>query len=238
MQLKNAKKFKSLQPGINSMKMTEWSITESNYGKQLFVKFGYEINTKDGIIQKEQQYWNPFKAPYTGEPETGKMDSFMSMFAQKLEEYVDVLAAYVGVPNAKKHQAAIEAVLFEQNIDIFDKDSVQNAEEQYISELFKLFPADYTSRPINVILHYNGQYLNIPKYKDNSYKIPFGLNPTLGNNLVYSKAEPMNPFAQASESSEDLHTEIPVEMEEIPVGLDPIPDVPGVTAANPDDLPF
>jgi hypothetical protein len=237
MQLKNAKKFKSLQPGINVMKMTEWSITESTYGKQLFVKFGYEINTKDGVVLKEQQYWNPFKANYTGEQDAKKMDSFTSMFAQKLEEYVDVLAAYIGVPAAKKHQAAIEAVLFEQNIDIFSKDSVQNFEEKYISELFKAFPANYTQMPINVILHYNGAYLNIPKYKDNSYKIPFGLNPILGDNLVYSKVEPMSPFAQVSESSEDIPVEeIPVE--DISGTPETIAEIPEAVVVNADGLPF
>lgn len=237
MQLKNAKKFKSLQPGINVMKMVEWSITESTYGKQLFVKFGYEINTKDGVVLKEQQYWNPFKAAYAGDQDQKKMDSFSSMFATKLEEYVGVLAAYIGVPAAKKHQTAIESVLFEQNIDIFDKDSVQNFEEQYIVELFKAFPANYTQMPINVILHYNGQYLNIPKYKDNSYKIPFGLNPVLGDNLVYSKAEPVSPFAPGSD------TEI---VEEAPdFGVLDTPENPVITdlnamtaAANTDDLPF
>lgn len=237
MQLKNAKKFKSIQPGINAMKMTEWSITESTYGKQLFVKFGYEINTKDGLITKEQQYWNPFKAAYTGEHDQAKMDSFTSMFATKLEEYVGVLAAYIGVPAAKKHQAAIEAVLFEQNIDIFDKTSVQNFEEQYIVELFKAFPANYTQMPINVVLHYNGQYLNIPKYKDNSYKIPFGLNPVLGDNLVYSKSEPVAIFAPGTdtETVEEAPTPGVLDIPENPANT----DLSAMTAVgNPDDLPF
>ncbi len=214
MQLKDAKTSTGSfsKAGINQLFLTSWAIADSPYGKQLALDFTDNI----GETPRTYKAWVPFKQEFK--------DEHGGIFKNKLYQYVDVLAAFVGKEKAEQRWNEVGDTMFAVDFDNNDKEAVQSFEEKFVADLFSIIPTNYSTLPINVVLHYtlgkDGKwYLQIPKYKDNKWNVPFGLNPVVSEILIMERPD-------------GTPSRVVTEHEDAPVTVEARQELPG------EDLPF
>jgi len=163
----------SLVFGLNEMTFRSFEFEDGQYGKQLKCVFEKEGETTLKGEPLTQICWVACSKAFE------EKDAWK--FLKKLRQFVDVLK--VADENAEEVFNQIKANAPSFNNE--DVESVQTFESQVITKL--LTPV--LNKPMNVILHYKGKYLNIPSYKENGFEIQFGANPKLGPNLVREKVQ-------------------------------------------------
>jgi hypothetical protein len=172
--------------GVNPMYIQEWSITDGQYGKQLEIVFCPNPNAEKPRMFKS---WTPLRGAF-------KSDQGY-MFMSKISQYRGILDNYLGEELATEKFNAIKVALANVEFDNEDREQVQNLEEKIIKAIFKIV-GEKLSEPINVVLHFKGEYLNVPNYKENDYNLPFGLNPIMGKSLNSEKGQSAPRAAEAS----------------------------------------
>ena len=60
---------------------------------------------------------------------------------------------------------------------------VQNFQIKFVEKMLE----PVLGKKVNLVLHWKGEFLNVPYYKENDYKLPFGLAPHMSKNLKTEK---------------------------------------------------
>lgn len=188
MKLKDGGKI--LNAGINELFLQQFFVEQGSYGKQLVVEFSR--NPEIAEDEKLFKGWVSFK----GAHEKGEASTWLYGFQSQLRNYLDLVR-----PFNKEADSIFNDLYREMEETSFDeksKDDVQNLEESFVTQLFKkCLPKGYNEIPVNVILHYNDKgFLTIPYVKQNSWNLPFGENPILGDNLNMVKPERTTGYAE------------------------------------------
>lgn len=173
----------SLQFGYNPMTLSSFVVDDGQYGKQVKVEF-----TKEGM-DKPKITWIPTQGAFTKDKAW--------MFGNKVAQLADVLSLVH--EDGKAALKELEANMREFNNE--DDDDVHAVHAELISAVLK----QVLGKTVNVIFHYSGEYLNIPKPNENNYNLPFGNNPVMGANLNSRKATPQ-PVVESNSEVENNTT--------------------------------
>lgn len=157
-----------LQFGINSFKLNSFIFEDGQFGRQ--VKLFFTKEGKDKEIEKQTWYQLINKTV-----EVSKAWQFTS----KLLQLKDVLAV---VDDTEEGWDELYNNLPEFECD--DLDSLVKCHEALATQVFE----KVLGQEMNVVFHYDGEYLNIPNYKQNNYQLAFGKNPTVALGLNQVKA--------------------------------------------------
>lgn len=155
----------TLQFGLNPFKFDSFVAEDTQYGRQFTFNFSKEF----GETILTQKFWYQLSKKFT------EKDAWK--FTSRLEQFKDVLAA---VDN--EYEQTYTDLREKYSSETFDNESdesVQEFQEKFLTELLQLV----VGKEVNVVLHYKGDYLNIPSYKQNDFKLPFGKNPTVYGGL-------------------------------------------------------
>lgn len=204
----------SYKAGVNDMHIVDWAIMDGTYGKQLQMEFSPNRDAEKPRIFK---CWVPFQREFKTE------NSYV--FSSKINQYNALLENFLGAENATAFMQKMKEALGNVEFDNEDKEQVQNLEEKIVTAIFKQIAGNMKNQTIPVVLGYKDQYLNVPSYKDNEYKLPFGPNPHVGKGVILVKPEA---------------TEYPSELPPPPVNTDPFATLSGNTTGLDDlsELPF
>lgn len=168
----------SYKAGVNDMHIVDWAIMDGTYGKQLQMEFSPNRDAEKPRIFK---CWVPFQREFKTE------NSYV--FSSKIGQYNALLENFLGTEGANAFVAKLKEALANVEFDNEDKEQVQNLEEKIVTAIFKQIAGEMKNKTIPVVLGYKDQYLNVPSYKDNDYKLPFGLNPHVGKAVLLVKPE-------------------------------------------------
>jgi len=168
----------SYKAGVNDMHIMDWAIMDGTYGKQLQMEF---CPNRDAEKPRIFKCWVPFQREFKTE------NSYV--FSSKIGQYNALLENFLGTEGANAFVAKLKEALANVEFDNEDKEQVQNLEEKIVTAIFKQIAGEMKNKTIPVVLGYKDQYLNVPSYKDNDYKLPFGLNPHVGKAVLLVKPE-------------------------------------------------
>lgn len=160
----------SLQFGLNTFKFDSFVVEDGQYGKQ--IKFVFSRPGKDDKDFTQQTWFQLYNKTFTAD-EAWKMTS-------KLSQFKDVLAVVEEDVDTAFNEMWANAPDFDEN----DVDSIINLQEVFLTGLLE----KVVGQDIQVVLHWKGEYLNIPTYKQNNYQLPFGKNPAVAPGLNQVKA--------------------------------------------------
>lgn len=173
-----------LQFGLNQFKFDSFVLEDGQYGRQ--VKLVFTKPGKDKEITQQTWYQLPNKVIET---------SKIWQFGNKLQQWKDVLAV---VDSSEEAWDEIFNSLPE--FEPYNVDSLSDCMESLVSQVLQ----KVVGQEMSVILHYKGEYLNIPSYKDNSFQLTFGNNPPQSSSLNSVKTSPVHvDVSESSESSTD-----------------------------------
>ena len=211
----------SYKAGVNDMHIVDWAIMDGTYGKQLQIEFSPNRDAEKPRIFK---CWVPFQREFKAE------NSYV--FSSKINQYNALLDNFLGAENATAFMNKMKEALGNVEFDNEDKEQVQNLEEKIVSAIFKQIAANMKNETIPVVLGYKDQYLNVPSYKDNEYKLPFGPNPHVGKGVILIKPEGTEYRAETGAN--------PTPPPPPPVNTDPFAVLSGNTTGLDDmsELPF
>lgn len=102
-------------------------------------------------------------------------------FLSKLKQFVDVRACATSTEEAEEFFQELKA-----NSPEFDNSNiteVQNFQIKFVEKMLE----PVLGKKVNLVLHWKGEFLNVPYYKENDYKLPFGLAPHMSKNLKTEK---------------------------------------------------
>lgn len=160
----------TLQFGLNTFKFDSFVVEDGQYGKQ--IKFVFSRPGKDDKDFTQQAWFQLYGKTFTAE-DAWKMTS-------KLAQFKDVLAVVEEDVDTAFNEMWANAPDFDEN----DVDSIINLQEVFLTGLLE----KVVGQDIQVVLHWKGEYLNIPTYKQNDYQLPFGKNPAVALSLNQVKA--------------------------------------------------
>lgn len=214
-------------PGVNTLFLKEASIdyTEQYTTYQLKLTFCTNPEVADSPTTS---CWVGFSKELgkDGKVEKKHLDGFVT----KLHKYLPLLASIIGETEANDWYANVKGTYLKSTqFDAADKASVQKLEKGFVELLLQAFPADYTTKPVEVVMHYvystknNAWYVNIPGVKENGWNLPFGLGAVVGDNLTLVK--PTNTLPTSEELTSIGNTS-------------DAPTLEFSTPAEGDDLPF
>lgn len=167
--------------GINTFKLNSFIFEDGQFGRQVKLFF-----TKDGREKEmEKQTW------YQLVNKTVDVSKAWQ-FTSKLLQLQDVLAV---VDDSQEAWDEIYNNLPEFECD--DLDSMVKCHETLATQVFE----KVLGQEVNVVFHYDGEYLNIPSYKANNYQLAFGKNPSVYGGLNQTKAAPVVASAEEPASS-------------------------------------
>jgi hypothetical protein len=161
-----------LQFGLNQFKLDSFVLEDGQYGKQVKLIFTKPGKDKDITQQTWYQFVNK-----TIDAEK------IWQFGNKLQQWKNVLAV---VDPSEEAWDEIFNSLPEFEPD--DLDSLFACQESLVSQVLQ----KVVGQEMNVVLHWKGEYLNIPSYKENGYNLTFGLFPTVHTGLKFVKSAPIH----------------------------------------------
>lgn len=169
--------------GLNSFKFDSFSFNEGEYESNKYVQgafvFSRSYQTQEGETKDyKQTCWVRLK----GITPTDSLWSLKTF----LKQFVDVAACV----NPEAQETFTELSNTAPEFDESNFESITNFQKSFLTKL--LTPV--LGSDVNVVLHWkqgkDGKwYLNIPDYKENEYKLPFGQNPHIGGKLNKEKGE-------------------------------------------------
>lgn len=212
-------------PGINTLFLKEASIdyTEQFEAYQLKLTFCADPTKDDSPVTS---CWVGFSNALgkDGVVEKKHLDGFLT----RLHKYVPLLSSMIGEDAAKDWYEGVKTTYLKNTqFDATDKASVQKLEKGFVELLLQAFPADYATKPVEVVMHYvyvqknDAWFVNIPSVKENGWNLPFGLGAVMGNNLTLVKPTntstlPTEDELPATEGASDLEFETPAVGDDLP----------------------
>ena len=167
--------------GINTFKLNSFIFEDGQYGRQVKLFF-----TKDGKEKEiEKQTWYQLVNKVVTVADAWK-------FTNKLLQLKDV---YAVVDDTQEGWDELYNNLPEFECD--DLDSMVKCHEALATQVFE----KVLGQEVNVVFHYDGEYLNIPSYKANNYQLAFGKNPIVYGGLNQTKAAPVQASAEPESGS-------------------------------------
>lgn len=172
------------QFGLNKFKFESFTIGDGQYGKQ--ITFIFTRPGKEEGKDFSQTFW------YQLVNKPIPVDKLWTLTG-KLQEFKDVLA----VVDENYEETFAEMWANAAEFDESDADSLAKFQGDFLTQILE----KVVGQEVNVILHWKGEYLNIPSYKENDYKLPFGKNPIVYGGLNQTKAVPVQASAEEPASS-------------------------------------
>lgn len=167
------------QFGLNKFKFESFTIGDGQYGRQVTLIFTRPGKEEDKPFT--QMTWYPLVNDVKDYWKLGQLSQFKDVLAVVDENYEETF---------EELRASID---FDEN----DLDSILKAQEGVITTILE----KVVGQEVNVVLHYKGEYLNIPSFKDNKYQLTFGKNPIVYGGLNQTKAVPVQASAEEPASS-------------------------------------
>lgn len=162
------------QFGLNKFKFESFTIGDGQYGKQ--ITFIFTRPGKEEGKDFSQTFWYQLvNKPIPVEK--------LWTLTGKLQEFKDVLA----VVDENYEETFAEMWANAAEFDESDADSLAKFQGDFLTQILE----KVVGQEVNVVLHWKGEYLNIPSYKENDYKLPFGLKPIVYGGLNQTKAAPV-----------------------------------------------
>ncbi len=177
------------QFGLNKFKFESFTIGDGQYGKQ--ITFIFTRPGKEEGKDFSQTFW------YQLINKPIPVDKLWTL-RNKIFEFKDVLA----VVDENYEETFTEAWANAPEFDESDADSLAEFQINFLTPVLE----KVAGQEVNVILHWTlgkdgSYYLNIPSYKENDYKLPFGKNPIVYGGLNQTKAAPVQASAEEPTSS-------------------------------------
>lgn len=172
------------QFGLNKFKFESFTIGDGQYGKQ--ITFIFTRPGKEEGKDFSQTFW------YQLVNKPIPVDKLWTLTG-KLQEFKDVLA----VVDENYEETFAEMWANAAEFDESDADSLAKFQGDFLTQILE----KVVGKEVNVILHWKGEYLNIPSYKENDYKLPFGKNPVVYGGLNQTKAAPVQASAEPESGS-------------------------------------
>lgn len=167
------------QFGLNKFKFESFTIGDGQYGKQ--ITFIFTRPGKEEGKNFSQTFWYQLlNKPIPVEK--------LWTLTGKLQEFKDVLA----VVDENYEETFAEMWANAAEFDESDADSLAKFQGDFLTQILE----KVVGQEVNVVLHWKGEYLNIPSYKENDYKLPFGKNPIIYGGLNQTKAAPVQASAE------------------------------------------
>ena len=167
------------QFGLNKFKFESFTIGDGQYGKQ--ITFIFTRPGKEEGKDFSQTFWYQLvNKPIPVEK--------LWTLTGKLQEFKDVLA----VVDENYEETFAEMWANAAEFDESDADSLAKFQGDFLTQILE----KVVGQEVNVVLHWKGEYLNIPSYKENDYKLPFGKNPVVYGGLNQTKAAPVQASAE------------------------------------------
>ena len=167
------------QFGLNKFKFESFTIGDGQYGKQ--ITFIFTRPGKEEGKDFSQTFWYQLvNKPIPVEK--------LWTLTGKLQEFKDVLA----VVDENYEETFAEMWANAAEFDESDADSLAKFQGDFLTQILE----KVVGQEVNVVLHWKGEYLNIPSYKENDYKLPFGKNPIIYGGLNQTKAAPVVASAE------------------------------------------
>ena len=172
------------QFGLNKFKFESFTIGDGQYGKQ--ITFIFTRPGKEEGKDFSQTFWYQLvNKPIPVEK--------LWTLTGKLQEFKDVLA----VVDENYEETFAEMWANAAEFDESDADSLAKFQGDFLTQILE----KVVGQEVNVVLHWKGEYLNIPSYKENDYKLPFGKNPIIYGGLNQTKAAPVVASAEEPAST-------------------------------------
>lgn len=172
------------QFGLNKFKFESFTIGDGQYGKQ--ITFIFTRPGKEEGKDFSQTFWYQLvNKPIPVEK--------LWTLTGKLQEFKDVLA----VVDENYEETFAEMWANAAEFDESDADSLAKFQGDFLTQILE----KVVGQEVNVILHWKGEYLNIPSYKENDYKLPFGKNPIIYGGLNQTKAAPVQASTEPESGS-------------------------------------
>jgi len=172
------------QFGLNKFKFESFTIGDGQYGKQ--ITFIFTRPGKEEGKDFSQTFW------YQLVNKPIPVDKLWT-FTNKLQEFKDVLA----VVDENYEETFAEMWANAPEFDESDVDSLAKFQGDFLTQILE----KVVGKEVNVVLHWKGEYLNIPSYKENDYKLPFGNNPVVYGGLNQTKVAPVVASAEPESGS-------------------------------------
>ena len=191
----------SYKAGLNQFFLKNFAIEEGQYGHQLLFEFAATTDENAKVFK----HWFAFQQAI--EKVDSKTDAQKAIFFKsKLAQFKDFVCNYL--ENGQEVWQEVFNTVFANPFDETNPDVMAKVQTNFFKGLFSKLPKGFEKMPINVWLHYNNGYLNIPSYKENGYALPFGKNPTEGKNLNFEKPVRDNATNQSDEGSVAVEDEV------------------------------
>ena len=172
------------QFGLNKFKFESFTIGDGQYGKQ--ITFIFTRPGKEEGKDFSQTFWYQLvNKPIPVEK--------LWTLTGKLQEFKDVLA----VVDENYEETFAEMWANAAEFDESDADSLAKFQGDFLTQILE----KVVGQEVNLILHWKGEYLNIPSYKENDYKLPFGKNPIIYGGLNQTKAAPVQASTEPESGS-------------------------------------
>ena len=172
------------QFGLNKFKFESFTIGDGQYGKQ--ITFIFTRPGKEEGKDFSQTFWYQLvNKPIPVEK--------LWTLTGKLQEFKDVLA----VVDENYEETFAEMWANAAEFDESDADSLAKFQGDFLTQILE----KVVGQEVNVVLHWKGEYLNIPSYKENDYKLPFGKNPIIYGGLNQTKAAPVQASTEPESGS-------------------------------------